>query len=226
MALLVAPILMVAVIFLGRYMRSGQRGAGEDAAGSEPGLVMRALGRALALRCPCAPSCVPCGPPSGPSTGRVSACWGPFGATMRLLRGDAASAALRRVLGALLVVVPVAVITFVELYPFYWIGITAFKTNLGPAVPLRLLARPRTLEHFRWLFLESSFRTWLRNTVTTRRGRHRDRGQRLRPGGLRPGAPALAGGRLYLHRHPDHLLSCRGSCWWCPSTRSSPICTQ
>ena len=51
---------------------------------------------------------------------------------MRLLSGGDAGRerALRRVLGALLVVVPVAVITFVELYPFYWIGITAFKTNL------------------------------------------------------------------------------------------------
>ena len=70
MALLVAPILMVAVIFLGRYMRSGQRGAGEDAAGSEPGLVSGPWGRPWdSCCCPPARPARPAGHLLGPQRG-------------------------------------------------------------------------------------------------------------------------------------------------------------
>ena len=174
-ALLVAPILMVAVIFLGRYMRSGQRGAGEDAAGSEPGLVSRALGRALGLLLLPARLVLHALRFTFWALNGVGErlLGGLFGSTMRLLSGGDAGRerALRRVLGALLVVVPVAVITFVELYPFYWIGITAFKTNLQVQQFRSVFwPDPWTLEHFRWLFLESSFWTWLRNTVTVAAG--------------------------------------------------------
>ena len=92
-------------------------------------------------------------------------------------------------------------IAFIELYPFYWIVITAFKTNLQfQQFRSVFWPDPWTLEHFRWVLTRSPWLTWLRNTVIVALVRHGDQPGRLRPGGLRPGAPALAGGRLRLHR--------------------------
>jgi multiple sugar transport system permease protein len=66
----------------------------------------------------------------------------------------------------LLVVVPIVAITFAELYPFYWIVITAFKTDLQIQQFSSIFwPDPWTLEHFRWLVDDSSFLLWLRNTV-------------------------------------------------------------
>ena len=102
MALLVAPILMVVVIFLGRYMRSGQTRAGEDAAGSEPGLVMRPGRPGAPAGCPMRLVLRALRAIFWALNGvESSACWGASSAaTMRLLSGGDAGRerALRRVL--------------------------------------------------------------------------------------------------------------------------------
>ena len=161
-AMLMAPILMLAVVFLGRYMRAGQRGAE-----GPPGLAFRVL---LAL----------CGPLRLAVVLLRRTFWalnalgerlvgGAGSALLRRLSGADAGRerALRRAAGALLVALPVAAIALFELYPFYWIAITAFKTNLQVQQFSSVFwPDPWTLEHFRWLFSESQFWTWLRNTVT------------------------------------------------------------
>lgn len=160
-ALLVAPILMVAVIVLGRYMRAGQRG--EDGEGN---LLYRAiitlllpvrllLGVALAVF------------------------WAVNGVLERAASAVARGVhavfagenpkrrrAINRAFTAALVVVPIAVIMLAELYPFYWIVITAFKTDLQiQRFESLFWPDPWTLAHFEWLFFRSSFPIWLRNTV-------------------------------------------------------------
>jgi multiple sugar transport system permease protein len=54
----------------------------------------------------------------------------------------------------------------VELYPFYWIIITSFKTN-PQFQQFRSVfwPDPWTFEHYQWLWTKSSFPLWLRNTV-------------------------------------------------------------
>jgi multiple sugar transport system permease protein len=160
LALLMAPVLGVGVIILGRYMRAGQRGFDE---GEHPVYVLllfvvwplKILVR-LALKL----------------------FWWVNGELERAVA--AASAALsavaggdprrtrgaRRIFSSGLVVVPVLVITFLELYPFYWIVITSFKTNpqIGRYASVFWPA-PWTGEHYVWLFTKSSFVIWLRNTV-------------------------------------------------------------
>ena len=63
-----------------------------------------------------------------------------------------------------------------ELYPFYWIVITAFKTNLQIQQFRSVFwPDPWTLEHFRWLLLRIAFLLWLRNTVRSRSSRRPSR---------------------------------------------------
>jgi multiple sugar transport system permease protein len=74
--------------------------------------------------------------------------------------------AINRAFTGALVVVPIAVIMLAELYPFYWIVITAFKTDLQiQRFDSLFWPDPWTLAHFEWLFFRSSFPIWLRNTV-------------------------------------------------------------
>src|SRR4029079_5606865 len=53
-------------------------------------------------------------------------------------------------------------------FPFYWMVITSFKSNSDlyniTPVPLWFNA-PSTLEHFRYLFHETLFTTWLLNSL-------------------------------------------------------------
>lgn len=66
------------------------------------------------------------------------------------------------------VFLPLAVFVFVLLFPFYWMGVTALKPNheltsfsrynpLWPVEP--------TLKHIRFLLLETSYPSWLLNTM-------------------------------------------------------------
>ena len=63
---------------------------------------------------------------------------------------------------------PLAVFVFVLLFPFYWMAITAIKpnhqlTNYTEYSPFWVVGP--TLEHIKYLFLETSYPGWLWNTV-------------------------------------------------------------
>jgi multiple sugar transport system permease protein len=160
-AMLVAPILMVAVVILGRQMRGGQRGQEGATDPISRTLLLLLLPLRLLLRLVLTVIWMVDG-----VLERVASAIA--GAVSALIGRDRPHRTRRatRLLSALLVVVPIVLVMFLELYPFYWIIITAFKTNLQIQQFASVFwPDPWTLEHFRWLFLESSFPTWLRNTV-------------------------------------------------------------
>jgi multiple sugar transport system permease protein len=165
-AMLMAPILMLAVVFLGHYMRAGQRGVGD-----EPGALYRVL---LVLCWPLRLALRLLRRAFWALNGVGERVFGAAtGAVLGLLGGGDSKRerALRRAAGVVLVAVPVAVVSLAELFPFYWIVITAFKTNLQiQRFTSVFWPDPWTLEHFRWLFFESSFWIWLRNTVAVAAG--------------------------------------------------------
>lgn len=161
LAMLMAPLLAVGVIILGRYIRAGQRG---DEAGENVFyrlilfLVwpMKMIVR-LALRIFWAVN----GwlEAIGSAIARAFFAMAAANNTQRVRR-------INRTAAVLLVVVPVLLVTLIELYPFYWILITSFKTNpqIGRFASVFWPA-PWTGEHYFWLFTSSSFLTWMRNTV-------------------------------------------------------------
>ncbi|MGB3289788.1 MAG: carbohydrate ABC transporter permease [Burkholderiaceae bacterium] len=62
--------------------------------------------------------------------------------------------------------IPLGIFIFVLLFPFYWMGMTAFKPNeemLSSANPFWVIAP--TLEHFKHLLFKTPFPSWLWNTV-------------------------------------------------------------
>ncbi|HWL27906.1 MAG TPA: carbohydrate ABC transporter permease [Burkholderiaceae bacterium] len=64
------------------------------------------------------------------------------------------------------VYIPLAIFLFVLLFPFYWMGMTAFKPNeemLSSANPFWVIAP--TLSHFKHLLFDTPFTGWLLNTV-------------------------------------------------------------
>ena len=68
----------------------------------------------------------------------------------------------------LVVYLPLAVFVFVLLFPFYWMAITAIKpdhqlTNYTEYSPFWVVGP--TLEHIKYLFLETSYPGWLWNTM-------------------------------------------------------------
>ncbi|MEP6826269.1 MAG: carbohydrate ABC transporter permease [Ramlibacter sp.] len=66
-----------------------------------------------------------------------------------------------------LVYLPLAVFLFVLLFPFYWMGITAFKPNnellSSEGNPFWIIAP--TLDHVKHLLFETSYPQWMWNTV-------------------------------------------------------------
>ncbi|HEX2036512.1 MAG TPA: ABC transporter permease subunit [Chloroflexota bacterium] len=160
-ALLVAPLLGLAVIVLGRYMRAGQRG--DDGGAGLPyqvlmffvwpvALVVRLLRRVFWL-----------------VDGILERVFGALtGAVLGLVARESQPRRRRisrSVMGAL-IGLTIAVVMFVELYPFYWIVITSFKTNLQfQQFRSVFWPDPWSFEHYLWLFTRSSFPLWLRNTV-------------------------------------------------------------
>jgi multiple sugar transport system permease protein len=161
MAMLIAPILAVLVIILGRYMR-GQQSTEEDAEGwAYMSLMWLVWPVKVVLRFVLDGFWF--------LNRYLEAGFEKVGRAIgRLLTGGSARAAHRlgRTGAALLIVVPIVVITFVELYPFYWIVVTAFKTNqqIGTYTSV-FWPSPWTGEHFVWLFTKSQFPVWLRNTL-------------------------------------------------------------
>ena len=66
------------------------------------------------------------------------------------------------------VYIPLAIIVFVLLFPFYWMGITSFKTNEelhGYRGLSALWVHDPTLEHIRHLLFETEYPRWLWNTM-------------------------------------------------------------
>jgi multiple sugar transport system permease protein len=68
---------------------------------------------------------------------------------------------------ALIVYTPVAVLVFITLFPFYWMVITAFKTNsdLNDRISNPFIIQHFTLEHFEWLFVKTRYIDWMQNTL-------------------------------------------------------------
>lgn len=159
-ALLVAPILLVAVVILGQQMRAGQRGVSERGSLLYRAVMALLLPLRLVVRV------------------LLAALWSVNGLLERAagwLAGDFYALVAGQDLGRrraitrgfmrVLVVVPLVVITFAELYPFYWIVNMAFKTDLQiQQFGSIFWPDPWTLEHFQWLFTESSFPLWLRSS--------------------------------------------------------------
>jgi multiple sugar transport system permease protein len=163
-ALTMAPILLIAIFVLGRYMRAGQKG---DYGGDS--LAWRALMMVfwplrMAIR------------------GVVSLFWlindsieGFFrnlsarrAASRTYSReADAAAHRLRQGLGKTIVLVGTSIILLFELFPFYWVFITAFKQGDQIRAFRHIFwPDPWTLENFNeLLFTRFSFFQWLGNTV-------------------------------------------------------------
>ena len=69
------------------------------------------------------------------------------------------------------VYVPLILFLFFLLFPFYWMGLTAFKPNaelLSSDGNPFWIVEP-TLDHFKKLFVDTSYPTWLWNTIVVSR---------------------------------------------------------
>lgn len=160
-AMLMAPILGIGVIVLGRYMRAGQRGdeGGENAL--YRGLMVAVWPVKMAVR------------------GVVWLFWrlndvleagasalarGFFAVFAR--NGTGSRRRISRGVTAFLVWGTIIVVAFIELYPFYWIFITSFKTNLQfQQFRSVFWPDPWTMEHYVYVLTRSPWPLWLRNTV-------------------------------------------------------------
>ena len=161
-AMLMAPILGIGVVILGRYMRAGQRGdeGGENAVYRAlmflvwPVKMMMRLVVWVFWRVNYAAETV------------LSTLTGLF--FSRVTRNSMkARRRINRAFMTTLIVLTIAIITFVELYPFYWIIITSFKTNLQfQQFRSVFWPDPWTLEHYDWVLNKSPWLLWLRNTMT------------------------------------------------------------
>jgi multiple sugar transport system permease protein len=160
-AMLMAPLLGVAVIILGRYMRAGQRGDEGVEGPLYRGLMLAVWPIKMLMRL------------------AVWLFWriddlvemacsviaGAFFAVVARGSTRARRGISRRVMGAL-TVLTIFVITFIELYPFYWIVVTSFKGNLQfQQFRSVFWPDPWTLEHYQWVLTRSPWLLWLRNTV-------------------------------------------------------------
>lgn len=161
LAMLMAPVLGVAIIVLGRYMRAGQR----SDEGGESFLfqlllfwvwpVKMAIRLAVWIFWLVNSAVEWIGAEIAAAFYTVAA-----GSSYRRQRR------IQRATLAVLVAVPIAVIMIVELYPFYWIIITAFKTDLQfQKFESVFWPRPWTLDHFNAVLFKSSFLLWMRNTM-------------------------------------------------------------
>lgn len=160
-AMLMAPILGCAVIVLGRYMRTGQR-ATDSGEGLPYRLLMFWLWPVkMALRLLLKGFWIVDG-----IMEQVGSVIGRTFIAVVARNNPRRSRRLTRLGMALLIGLPLFAITFFELYPFYWIVITAFKSNLQFQERVSIFwPNPWTLEHFQWLLFRSSFLLWMRNTV-------------------------------------------------------------
>ena len=161
LAMLVAPILAVLVIILGRYMRGGQSGVEAAENVLYRGLMFLVWPIKMIVRLGLRIFWLANDLIERAATVIASVF---FSAVAR--ENVRVNRRINRIGVSLLIAVPLIVITFMELYPFYWIIITSFKTDQQIIKFTSIFwPNPWTLEHFVFLFTRSSFLIWLRNTV-------------------------------------------------------------
>ena len=91
---------------------------------------------------------------------------------------------------------PLSIIVFVLLFPFYWMGLTAIKPDeqlLDLETYSPFWTWNPTFKHIHKLLFESYYPHWLWNTMYVAIVRHRAVDHRQRAGGLRDRSPALQG---------------------------------
>lgn len=161
-ALLVAPLLGLAVIVLGHFIRAGQRGGQEQESAVYKGVLFVVWPAKMVIRL------------------AVSIFWAindvaerAFGVASRAVFGHGQSSNSRfqrraaRFLTGLGIGLTIFLVTFLELYPFYWIIITSFKSVLQfQKFESIFWPSPWTLAHYREIFTNTAqFPLWLSNTV-------------------------------------------------------------
>ena len=161
-AMLMAPILGIGVIILGRYMRAGQRG---DEGGENilyRGLMLAVWPLKMSVRL-----AVWLFWRANDVLEQVAGAVG-RGFLAVFARGSVpAQRRISRGFVTALTWLTIAVVALIELYPFYWIVITSFKTNLQfQQFRSVFWPDPWTLEHYTWVLTKSPWLLWLRNTVT------------------------------------------------------------
>ena len=161
-ALLIAPLLGLAVVVLGHFIRAGQRGNQDAETPLYVAVLFVVWPVKMAIRL------------------LVSIFWmfntgveTTLGGLNRLLFGSGTAASSRvqrrvaRTISGFAIGFTIIVVTFLELYPFYWIIITSFKTSLQfQKFESIFWPAPWTLEHYREIFGNpAQFPLWLGNTV-------------------------------------------------------------
>jgi multiple sugar transport system permease protein len=162
-----APVLAIFIVILGRYMMSGRRLYEEQSTGG-PGLFMQALSLIawpvrMLLRLLVALFWL--------INDGIELLFEGIGRLLTRARGASRHAMRRRHVpwgGAVLPMVVLVLLLIFELLPFYWVIVTAFKTELQTTRFENIYwPTPWTLEQFRRLLGPArSFLVWLRNTVT------------------------------------------------------------
>jgi len=159
--MLMAPVLGIGVIILGRYMRAGQRGdeGGENAL--YRGLMLAVWPLKMAVRL-----AVWLFWRANDVLEQVAGAIG-RGFVAVFARGSVpAQRRISRGFVTTLTWVAIVVVAFIELYPFYWIVVTSFKTNLQfQQFRSVFWPDPWTLEHYTWVLTKSPWLLWLHNTV-------------------------------------------------------------
>ena len=161
-ALLVAPLLALAVVVLGHFIRAGQRGGQDQETSVYRAVLFIVWPLKMAIRV------------------LVFALWQVntalevgLGAVTKAIFGTGATArsGAQRRFGSFLmrfaIWLTIVVVTFLELYPFYWIVITSFKTVIQfQKFESIFWPRPWTFMHYEEIFTNTQqFPLWLSNTV-------------------------------------------------------------
>ncbi|MBA2450831.1 MAG: ABC transporter permease subunit [Chloroflexi bacterium] len=159
-AMTTAPLLFVLILFLGRYMMRREDVAHEDGGGVVWSAVMtllwplRLVARGLLAIFWVINDLVESIARAATSAVR------PAGSTPLLPRGAA------RPIGSTLLYVLLGVVLLFELFPFYFIFVTAFKSTLQiQQITSMFWPNPWTLDHFRYLFTQIPFTSWYANTI-------------------------------------------------------------
>jgi multiple sugar transport system permease protein len=163
-ALAITPVLLVLIILLGRYMRGDRRDTVV-----ETGL-MATLGRALAWPFAMLWRVVALvfGAVAGAIEKGLSLISGAL--SRAFIRGDyrreAAYLRQTRRVGSFAAFTVLGALLFFELFPFYWVIITAFKGDEQTRAFRSIFwPDPWTFEHFTFMLTQTSFMTWFGNTV-------------------------------------------------------------
>src|SRR5258708_34206630 len=157
----VAPFLFLLILVLGRYMMRREDMAHTSA---DDGVVWRGLMTILwpvrmLLRAVLAIFWLVNGAVET-ACGAISRLIRPPGSAPMLRRGS------RRKVGVGGWSALIAVLVLFELFPFYFIFVTAFKSTLQiQQIQSMFWPSPWTLEHFTFLFTQLPFATWYANTV-------------------------------------------------------------